>query len=155
MRQEHVPGLFKDATKQEIFDFVVKKLFEQGEKSYSHGELIDDNTVCVTGCRYQLPLKERTLKCAVGHVIPDNDYLRKVEGNDVDGLIDVLDANMIDVSFYRNNRDLLSAIQGTHDDGWYNGDEDFAREMRYIAEFFSLSSDVIDTTPLNGKVYLP
>lgn len=53
-------------THQEIFDFVWTKLCEQGAKSYENGK-----------CRYRTSTR---LKCAVGHLIPDDLYDPAMEG---------------------------------------------------------------------------
>lgn len=60
-------------TEQEVFNIVINHLKEQKEKSSS-----------ITGnCRYKFETDEKTLKCAVGVLIEDEDYHEKLEGKTV------------------------------------------------------------------------
>lgn len=94
-------------TPQEIFDTVAKHLITQGQQSQR-----DDGT-----CLYRGP---GGLKCAVGVLIPDDVYTRKMElddlgetGNGVHGLL-YRHAHVLPGYFSENVR-LLSRLQNVHD----------------------------------------
>jgi hypothetical protein len=62
-------------THQQIYEYVVRKLWEQGEISFSAGI-----------CRYRDP---HNRKCAIGQFIPDECYTEeKMEGLNFDQIID-------------------------------------------------------------------
>lgn len=66
----------KDSTLQEIFDFVVLKLREQGAKSMSPKGNPDSTTGI--NCAYR---GDKGRKCAAGHLIPDDQYHPSFEGS--------------------------------------------------------------------------
>lgn len=110
-----------DFSSQEVFDKVVKDLLLQGEASSG-----DDKQ-----CMY----RKGRLKCAVGHLMSENEYVPEMEGITVAGLGDFLpDGALV------KHWGLLSALQSSHD--IYLGDREddklFVEQLKYVAERFSL-----------------
>ena len=62
----------KEPTRQEVFDFVVSKLVQQGQPS------IDENSD--SACVYR---GKNNLKCAAGWLLPDEMYVSHIEGSSV------------------------------------------------------------------------
>jgi len=60
------------ATMQDVFDFIVTRLIEQGEPSIQSG-------INSARCMYRYG----NLRCAIGHLIPDKAYTPKMEGKNV------------------------------------------------------------------------
>ena len=87
-------------TKQKVFDYVAKKLYDQGCTSVTtHGR-----------CMYR---GVNGTKCAVGHLIPSNLYNSKMEGL----LFRVHQSSKSErlKSFLNSNHDLLHDLQKAHD----------------------------------------
>jgi len=63
-------------TMQEIFTKVAKHLLGQNEKAE-----------VPAGCRYRMKIGKRTLRCAIGCLIPDEIYDRKMEGAGIGTLL--------------------------------------------------------------------
>ena len=61
---------YQEATKQEIFDFVVNHLLTQKEQSISSKN----------NCYYKIEKDNKVLKCSAGCLIPDEDYELSIEG---------------------------------------------------------------------------
>ena len=115
-----ITELTPDTTSQELFDYITTFLFKQGKPAMSK----DKN------CRYRAP---EGRMCAVGCILPDSIYHRKMENKTVHQLL----------IFARNNGDtfpitedgkayfkalephlnLLDALQSAHDHAGY----DFSR----------------------------
>ena len=116
-------------THQEIFDFVWTKLYEQGEQS------TDDFR-----CKY------RTLdglKCAVGHLIPDDLYEEAMEGHSV--ITINKNYSLPSEVFNPNNICLLQDLQFAHDfAGTTDFRENLAFHMRDIALRMGLSPAIIE-----------
>ena len=87
--------------KQEIFDTVVNHLRTQGRKS------IDNNGYC----KYR---SAQGLKCAIGCLIPDDQYSPIMENKSPSAVSRKLTDNALSDVFYEN-RDLLSSLQAIHD----------------------------------------
>ena len=90
---------------QEVFEFIVAHLLTQKEKS------LDEKGI---GYRYR---GENGLKCAVGAIIPDEDYDLTWEGCALKSPLLLIKPSPID-SYLDNkgyDRDLLSDLQFIHD----------------------------------------
>lgn len=88
-------------TAQEIFDTVVNHLRQQNEKS-TIGE--PDDTVCA----YR---GTNGKKCAVGCLISDDEYFRRMEGLSVLGVVDLNPS----LNWMVKHDLLLSSLQDCHD----------------------------------------
>ena len=77
-------------TKQNIFDFVVQELRKQGKPSFDPSKVVksSDQIYENNGCLYRKYEQDGTvLKCAAGHLIPDNEYSLSIENASIfDGL---------------------------------------------------------------------
>jgi hypothetical protein len=94
---------------QQVFDYVVNKLREQGESCYDEEEGI---------CKYRFDGK----KCAVGHLIKDSDYTDDFEGHIV------TDAVVADYFTSKQaNLELLRQLQFVHDDLFNKREEGFKK----------------------------
>jgi hypothetical protein len=115
---------------QEVFDFVCLKVLEQGKPSMRG-----------TGCAYR---GEGGLKCAVGHLIRDEDYRKEFDS----GYIVLSLCNVFDEGLGWTNKahlHLLRHLQMAHDDA----DEDnflpsFRRTAAVIAEQHHLDPHILD-----------
>jgi hypothetical protein len=107
-------------TAQEIFDHVAKALLQQNEKS-----IISENGG--TTCMYRSP---DGLKCAAGHIIPDEAYHLKMECHTVEKL-GFFQTN------YKEHLPLLRALQVTHDN--YEP-EDWKQYFLFIARCYDLDT---------------
>jgi hypothetical protein len=98
---------------QKTFDIVVNALRKQGEKSVSD--------VDVNSCLYRGP---NGLKCAAGHLIPDELYNKKMEGVSCDHIqvSEVLQKCGHDHKFVKR-------LQWVHDDLNVNRWEDFFKVL--------------------------
>ena len=86
------------ATAQEVFDQITQHLLQQGKASQT-----------INGaCRYKLEEPTRTLKCAAGCLIADNEYNSKFEGESWRKL-----ASLQAVPSY--HEDLITSLQKMHD----------------------------------------
>lgn len=109
----------EDATEQEVFNQVANHLLTQNEKS--------TNTTGV--CLYKSVINGKTLKCAAGCLIGDDEYLSEFENNKwihlgYEGLVPKYHLNLI--------RDL----QCIHDN--YNPNEWYLR-LKYLAIKYNLT----------------
>jgi len=111
---------------QEIFDTVVTHLYTQGKQA-DNGE---------GGCMYRT---DEGLKCAVGCLIPDDQYHPSMEGTPVDLLGALLPAYLC------SHVNLLDALQTVHDspDIWKD-EVAMAGSLRWIARKEGLSDKVLD-----------
>lgn len=111
-------------TAQEIFDTVVAHLRKQNSKAIDKGDYL---------CRYR---DTEGRKCAVGCLIPDDDYSSDIEGKSIVHLIDGVYflPSYLRREFAANNQ-LLIELQDLHDQvpviNWEN-------EFQNIAERFEL-----------------
>lgn len=90
-------------TDQEAFDTALFKLREQGVRS-----LRVEVPGALTMCVYRAP---NGVKCAVGHLIPDEHYSPELEGNEVTRL----PPELMNSVFAGVNPDLLADMQFVHD----------------------------------------
>jgi hypothetical protein len=96
--------------KQETFDRVVSHLRQQGEPAF---------TVKASGvsCRYRLPRGDKVLACAVGCLIPDDQYLEDIEGAGVKYVMANFSLSL--PAIYEHDMNLLEDLQSAHD--WWAG----------------------------------
>lgn len=135
------PDLKPDASHQEIFDFVVKKLFEQGQRSIEPSR----------GCQYRT---ETGLKCAVGFLIPDNLYDEEMDRNSASACMLIDDYDLFEKTVLRpNNRDFLTILQSVHDNGWMKEDAEFVGALKTFAQINNLDTSILWATTLNGKMF--
>lgn len=110
-------------TAQEIFDHVAKSLLKQNKES-----IVSENG-CIT-CMYR---SDDGLKCAAGHIIPDEAYYPKMECNTVEKL-EFFQTN------YKEHIPLLRALQATHDN--YEP-EDWKQYLLFIARCYDLDTSAL------------
>lgn len=146
------PELSPLATKQEIFDFVAKKLFAQGKPSLDKEEAHKFKS-----CRY----RAGDLKCGVGFLIPDRLYREVMDedslgaGNLIDNYPDLASDTVINL----DNKSLLMDLQDAHDN-WdlhedipgRDTDTDLAACMLICANKNVLNAEVLFTTQINGRI---
>lgn len=88
----------EESTEQEVFDFVAHHLLTQNEKAMD-----------VSGnCLYKLKLDNKTLKCAAGCLIPDEDYQKFIEEDSWLSVIEKL-------SVTEKYKELILDLQHLHD----------------------------------------
>lgn len=95
-------------TNQEIFDRVVSALREQGEP-------------CVNEHRNCVYRNSDGLKCAAGHLIPDDKYDPSFENTAVGSFSDNNEYNKVtqlffDMDYNNDNIELVSQLQSIHDE---------------------------------------
>jgi hypothetical protein len=114
-------------TRQEIFDKVATHLLTQGRRSMNEAGI---------SCAYR---GEDGLKCAIGVLIPDDQYKPSFEGYSVDGgFHGETILNAANVAW--DDRHFAGELQGIHDKV---RPEDWARELHLVAAKFHLSTDAI------------
>ena len=122
--------------RQQAFDIAAKHLLAQGKKSY-----LDPVTPFgYPPCAYR---GEGGLKCAIGALIPDDQYSYKMENMSVSILLQqdyyppILKSGDL-------TKDFLQGLQGVHDDAHGDGDvEEFRRNLLSFAEQWDLKTDVV------------
>lgn len=127
--------------RQEAFDIAAKHLLDQGKKAYR-----DDGTpFSAPSCAYRSP--EGGLKCAIGALIPDEEYDPRFEGQNAAVLLRqsycpaVLKSGDL-------TKDFLQALQCVHDDAHGDGDvEEFRRGLMEFASRWKLRVDVVTSHP--------
>lgn len=120
--------------RQMVFNDVWTKLFEQGGRS-----MLPDGRMCA----YR---GKDGLKCAVGHLIPDDAYRSNIEGtsayyDEVSGLIDRKYGTVSDIP---DDPDFLRELQNIHDglpdvppEEWR---KEFEKQMTDFAKDYGLST---------------
>ncbi|MGQ7794434.1 hypothetical protein ACUN0C_18670 [Faunimonas sp. B44] len=105
---------------QDTFDTVVRHLFAQGKQAHEYGV-----------CRYRT---YDGLKCAVGCLIPDEDYDPSFEGQLVDRL---------PIKLPHTN--LLGELQDAHDNiaSWQSPNS-LVRRLAAIARYSTLNTDALE-----------
>jgi hypothetical protein len=134
-------------SKQEVFDFVAKKLIEQGQKSASSK---------ADGCAYR---GDYGRKCAIGWLIPDSNYDPDIEGNTwakivgtfpsvsaavLDQIDPAVDINHGFFTYLQNCHDLADDgddCDYTDPDEWVSG---LRARLRNFAAFYNLNSNILD-----------
>lgn len=124
------PDIFT-AKPQEIFDYVVTHLAEQGARAYNEE----------TGaCRYRAADGKM---CAVGCLLTDDLYEQTLEG---EGIIMLPLYDQLSIP----TRRLLTSLQNTHDDP--TTAQIFERRLRITAEQYQLSTVALDSlSPIQWK----
>ncbi len=113
-------------TAQEVFNKVVTHLRKQGKQSR-------DTMRC-------LYLSPEGLKCAVGCLIPPEDYRKDMEGKTFDCLLSDRYFHSSLIAKFNKHRDLLHRLQELHDcSSVYNILETWERGFIMIAKEFNLS----------------
>jgi hypothetical protein len=110
------------ANDQQVFDYVLEKLREQGCQSKYADR-----------CLYRGP---NGLKCAAGHLIPDDEYDEKMEDGLLNGPDSVFNNSLVNSYFLQKgvNIDLLARLQSVHDNYWDTREERFehlAKEFNF------------------------
>lgn len=133
--------------KQEVFDKVARALMKQGEASVPAGYGDTTDT-----CRYRIRRGTRTLKCAVGHLLPAKLYDKRMEG--VTAEIVIFGGNYEDKHFEDISEAcglsgvshvLLFDLQDAHDVALADdGMERWKSWMRVIARRYGLNYDVLE-----------
>lgn len=129
-------------TPQEIFDTVATHLFAQGQRAFVHESEVDD--VNDAGCRYRMADGKR---CAVGCIMPDENYRPEFEGQSA---LDLIDGYWRELpEYFCQNSMLLGDLQGVHDD-LYNWSSSSCLEfmLRGVANDHGLSVDVLKNLSL-------
>jgi hypothetical protein len=124
---------------QQLFDKAAAAVIAQGRPSRSD-DLSDDGTVC----RYRLDMTpECPIRCAVGHLIPDEVYDPRMDHGSTGGfgLSGVL--NAIGAGEHYN---ALRALQAVHDQAIPDDNfvAEFKREAREVFARFNLDTKVLD-----------
>lgn len=124
-----------DATAQEVFDFVAGHLFQQGERA-----------VDIYGsCRYRA---ENGKSCAIGCLIPDDLYVKEMECNTINEIVDLYSFP----KYINNNIDMIRRLQHTHDIR-YNWDttSKMKDSLKYVAEFYRLDEYKLNTLSFKDR----
>ena len=137
----------KQLNNQEVFDKVARALIKQGEASVPAGY----NDITDT-CRYRIRRGTRTLKCAVGHLLPARLYDREMEGVSAEVVISggwYEGRRFEDISEECGLQDvpkgLLADLQEAHDDYLAdNGIDAWRVRMLRIAGDYGLNTDVLN-----------
>lgn len=95
------------ASAQEVFDQIKNHLLTQNKKS-SHEELNLDIGIPITVCKYKTIQDGKTLKCAAGCLISDEEYEETMEGQPWGYLI-------TDNKVPDNHANLIAKLQLIHD----------------------------------------
>lgn len=120
---------------QHIFDIVSKHILSQGRQS-----------VCMGVCAYRIHQDDgSTLKCAVGALIDDEHYSRKLEEEGIVGTLvmeAVLGSNpWLNAQCYKQIKNILKALQGIHD----NIEPDYwEAKLRQYAKYHDLKWNVVN-----------
>lgn len=116
---------------QEIFDLACKGMLRQGRKSLNESNF----------CAYR---GRDGLKCAVGHIIPDNLYMEEFDERDGEHYTSVM-RKLRDHIMVEDDRGLtlLGRLQLVHD---HRSPGCWPGELAEIASEFSLDDSVIEKT---------
>lgn len=115
-------------TMQEVFDFVGNHMLKQNETSVKSWD--GEET-----CMYRLQKEDGTiLRCAVGCLIPDEDYTSNMEDKTIlnmqeQGIINIQSMDVIN---------LLTSLQETHD---YTHPSKWGMSLKEIAKQYHLNVD--------------
>jgi hypothetical protein len=147
-------------TEQEIFDTVATHLLTQGKRAGVYGDPDKDQNPTKFFCQYRAP---DNCKCAVGCLIPDNQYIPDMEGQNCEGS---KVQYVLRVCGLKDHVLLLGSLQNIHDCdyGCYPGELEvdvvdladrndidwknvFRTRLQGFAKRFPLSSAVLDQIP--------
>lgn len=125
--------------KQEIFDTVVRALRKQGQPSAVPGH-----------CLYRSVKEGKVLKCAAGHLIPDEEYDPSWEGKGSHFVPYLQQAFRDDVRW------LIRDLQSAHDqemvDVSLDEDKPIPAKEEWLAEFLKRAADVARYYDLDPSV---
>jgi hypothetical protein len=138
-------------TKQEVFDFVCTSLINQGRGSY------DPEFGDVGMCLYRHP---DGAKCAVGHMIADEEYVPRMDGvgcgsNPEVGATGVMELipnyfpALVGSASYETDVYFLRQLQGAHDDAAirnFSHDgfvEAFKKNVKSVGNTYDLDTSVL------------
>ncbi len=123
-------------TAQEVFDFALTKIREQGKPSMQLNEYNG-----VEACLYRGP---NNTKCAIGHMIPDSDYDPEIERQDINTAVQIMYPGF---GYLNHNtypmRCLLQKLQQAHDN---------ASPKNFLSEFENSMSELAHELDL---IYTP
>ncbi len=99
-------------TPQEIFDTCAAHLLSQGKRSYLSKQQAKNLNLDLANvsCAYR---GENNCKCAIGILIPDNEYLEEMEGKIPNAIKNLLNPDLKEI--FSVNYKLLFKLQGIHD----------------------------------------
>lgn len=130
---------------QEIFDKVATHLFAQGVRAYG----LTDPVTGDTNCLYRGP---NGTKCAVGVLIPDEDYDDKIEEMSADDAIYLLAPKSQTCASLRAHDKLLSTLQDAHDDEEYwQSTAQMRKALRSVADWHDLNPAILDTLSFKDR----
>jgi hypothetical protein len=117
--------------RQKIVNFVSAKLKEQGHRSYNP-------SYPYPGCKYHYG----KLKCAIGHIILDEEYEKDFEGSSVHDILSRVSKSlkpfMVDGPLSYQDRIFLSLLQRCHDS---------ATSENFYESYLSLLKEHLDMQP--------
>jgi hypothetical protein len=98
-------------SKEQVLQFVTQKIIEQGKPSYSHISRM---------CYYR---DDHGCRCAIGHLIPDDEYNKNIKGqyNDIGESVNSMGVYEYLKTFYSYavaispKGEFLKQLQNTHD----------------------------------------
>lgn len=132
--------------KKQVFDAVVKHLFAQGKQATGRDGM----------CKYRGP---KGTKCAVGVLIPDDEYGRWMEGQNVAHLLSKWEGRkgFTPTDAYKliqKHEGLLRELQAVHDSvlAW-RSEYDLKHRLQNVAQKFGIKTKVLDKLhfPQNAK----
>ena len=109
---------------QDAFDKVLKAIRKQNYQR---------SATKVGSCKYRGP---NGLRCAAGHLIPNNLYRKSMEGKTINSRI--INMPTIGEYFKNVNSDLLSDLQSAHDRDLKYGENNWETGMKQIAKEYNL-----------------
>jgi hypothetical protein len=113
-------------TKQNIFDFVVQQLRKQGKPSIDPSRIkssgFDSKILLDNGCLYRKYEADGTiLKCAAGHLIPDDEYSPSCENTHI--ITGLRSPTFQKIADSWNSVTFIGELQGIHDKCWDEREE--------------------------------
>jgi hypothetical protein len=131
-------------TKQNIFDFVVQQLRKQEKPSFDPSRVkssdFDSKILLDNGCLYRKYEPDGTiLKCAAGHLIPDDEYNPRIENTPIfEGLSSYTFQSIRD---NWNNTIFIGKLQDIHDKYWDEREEKWMKlATQYNLDYQPLES---------------
>lgn len=148
-------------TPQEIFDKVATHLAKQGRRSMGsstvHDYDDDGNVIGVKAfksveiCRYR---GDDNTSCAFGCLIPDLDYVERMEGQTAGQVI----SNFDSLKTFEEHKDLIRMLQIAHDSvsigkavGTCLTSPSMNVRLNYVAGFYKLDPAILDTLTFPEK----
>jgi hypothetical protein len=125
-------------TDYDVFNYVKEHLLKQNEKS------VDPHTL---SCYYRAYNQEgKTLMCAVGCLMDDNNYMYEFENSSPSDLRvrRAIEGSIINWEY---NVSLLSELQNIHDE--YDPDN-WSLRFEYLESYFNENNEYIHTGEVNG-----